>query len=85
MGKAELRAAIFDVITFLNKYEMSDQAKKLVIYYFNESTADASFERALEAITKYCSEDLPEPAATPPRLRKLIATLKMESDAWDNE
>lgn len=85
MGRMELRAAIFNLISYLTKYELSDRAKQLVIYYFNQSDEDTAYERALDAISKYYAGDMPNADNMTEKYKKLLTALKTESDVWDSE
>ncbi len=85
MGRMELREAIFRTVSYLTQYGLSDHAKSLILYYFNQSKGSSAFERALDAISKYYGEDLPGEKDMPERLKQLLITLKQESDEWDME
>ena len=85
MGKMELRNAIFNVVEYLTKRELSDHAKKLIIHYFNESKGDSAYEKAFDAIDRYYSDDIPSGDAMNDKLRKMLSALKKEADAWDAE
>ena len=85
MGRLELRNAIYNVVEYLTQRELSDQAKKLILYYFNESKESEAYERALAAIARYYSDDIPTGDAMPARLRKMLHALKAEADVWDAE
>jgi len=85
MGRTELRNAIFDVVEYLTQRQLSDHAKKLILYYFNESKESDAYERAFAAIARYYSDDIPSDDAMPARLRKMLSVLKKEADAWDAE
>lgn len=85
MGRMELREAIFSTVTYLTQSALSDHAKSLILYYFNQSKESSSFERALDAISKYYAEDLPKGPDMPERFKKLLIILKQESDEWDME
>jgi hypothetical protein len=81
----ELRNAIFNVVEYLTQYQLSDQAKKLIIHYFNESKESGAYERALAAVARYYSDDIPAEEEIPERFRKMLAVLKREADEWDIE
>ncbi|PKL38434.1 MAG: hypothetical protein CVV44_11140 [Spirochaetae bacterium HGW-Spirochaetae-1] len=85
MSKEELEGAIYETIEYLTKYELSPTAQKLIRFYFNESTGDSSYLRALDAIERYFPESLPPVEEQSPRLQKLLETLKLEADRWDLE
>ena len=57
--------------------------KKLILHYFNDSKADNSYERALEAISRYYADDLPPEEEWPARLQSMMKVLRREADAWD--
>lgn len=59
MSEQLFQLAIFAVIESLTKAELSDQGKKLIINYYNESPGKNSAEKAREAITRYTIEPLP--------------------------
>jgi len=85
MGKMELRNAIFNVVEYLAKTQLSDHAKKLIIHYFNESRENGAYEKAFDAIARYYSDDIPSGDAMPDRLRKMLSALKREAAEWDAE
>ena len=85
MGRMGFRSAIFNVIEYLTKKPLSNQGEKLIIHYFNESREDESYGKALDAITRYCSDDFPSGDAMPDRLRKMLSALKREAAEWDAE
>jgi hypothetical protein len=85
LGKQELRNAIFNLVVYFTQYELSDQAKKLILHYFNESKEGTAYERALQAISRYYADDIPPVEEMPERLKKMMASLKREADAWDAE
>lgn len=82
-NRMSLREAIFDVIQYLTKHALSNQGQKLIIHYFNDSKEDSSYLKALDAIEKYYPESMPAPEERPPKLEKLLQTLKRRADAWD--
>lgn len=59
MSEQLFQHAIFNVIEYLTKAELTDHGKKLVITYFNESPRMHPGEKAREAITRYTVEELP--------------------------
>ena len=85
MGRTELRNAIFDVVEYLTQTQLSERAKKLILYYFNESRESETYERAIIAIERYYSDHVPSGNDAPARLRKMLSTLKKEADVWDAE
>ena len=85
MSKLSFRKSIFDVVEYVNHYELSDQAKKLIIHYFNESKAVDSRQKAIEAIEKYLQDKLPKEAETSPTLSSLLEILMDEADHWDSD
>ena len=85
MSKSSFRQAIYDVVEYVNHYELSDHAKKLIIHYFNESKANSSRQKAIDAIQKYLQDKLPSASDTPPRLNSLLETMMDEADEWDNQ
>ncbi len=85
MSRESFRKAIYDIIEFFTRYQLSDQAKKLVQYYFNETRHHSSYTRALSSIQKYTQEEIPEYQNAPPLLRELLDKLAEEAEAWDQE
>jgi hypothetical protein len=85
LGRQELRNAIFNLVEYYTQYELSDQAKKLILHYFNESKEGSAYDRALQAISRYYADDLPPVEEMPERLKSMMARLKREADAWDAE
>jgi hypothetical protein len=85
LTKLQFKNSIFRVIEYLTKSELSDQAKKLIVYYFNESHAPTSREKAIEAIEYYTQEKIPESEYLPKVLQALLEEMALEADNWDNE
>ncbi len=85
MSRESFRSSIFDIIEYINKYELSDTGKKLVLHYFNESKMPTSYRRAIEAIERYLHDSLPESNTRPPHLQKLIERMAREAESWDSE
>lgn len=85
MSRESFRASIFNIIEYLNRYELSDTGKKLVLHYFNESRMPTSYRRAVESIERYLHDSLPEESARPPRLQQLIEEMAREAESWDSE
>ncbi len=85
MSRESFRESIFRVIEYLNNYELSDNAKKLVLHYFNESRASSSQEKALYAIERYIPEKLTQEQERPGRLAQILEEMLSEADRWDEE
>ncbi len=85
LGRESFRKAIYDIIEFFTKYQLSDQAKKLILYYFNETRHDSSYIRALSSIKKYTQEEIPAYPDAPLMLQKLLDRLAEEAKAWDQD
>ncbi len=85
MSRDSFRTSIFNIIEYLNRYELSDTGKKLVLHYFNESRMPTSYRKAIEAIERYLHDSLPENDMRPPRLKELIALMASEAEKWDSE
>jgi hypothetical protein len=85
LSRESFRKAIFDVVEFFTRYELSDQAKKLILYYFNETRNNSTYLRALSAIQKYTQEEIPGYKDAPPMLQELLDRLTEEAEAWDQE
>jgi hypothetical protein len=85
MGKEEFRQALFDLATFAIKHELSDQAKKLIIHYFNESGEHSSTLRAIGAIQRYLPDCIPPAGERSRRLQMLIDEMAEHGEEWDRE
>lgn len=85
MSRDSFRKSIFDIVEHLNKYQLSDTGKKLVLHYFNESNQPTSYRRAVEAIERYTHESLPDSESWPPKLRVLIRDMAVQAEHWDSE
>lgn len=85
MGRYELRQAIFNLVEFLNNYEVSQTAQKLIIHYFNDSKLGTSYERALEAVLTYVPGALDGDVRNSQKVIELLDRLKREADRWDLE
>ena len=85
MSKQAFKQAFFYVVECLINYELSSSAKTLLVKYFNDSGANNSFNKALEAINTYAPNSIPAPESMSPRLRKLLRNLELSAKAWDAE
>jgi hypothetical protein len=85
LNRETLRQAIYDVVEYLTKHPLSDNGKKLVIHYFNQSKESSSFQRAIDAANRYFPESMPTEDERPPALQNLIENLESEAESWDNE
>lgn len=85
MSRESFRKAIYDIIEFFTKYQLSDQAKKLILHYFNEARNNSSYLRAISSIQKYTQEEVPAYQDAPLMLRELLDRLAREADDWDRE
>ncbi len=85
MTKSQFKNAIFRVVAYLTKRELSDQAKKLIVYYFNQSHAPSSRDKAIDAIEYYIHDKIPENKNLPTALKTLLEEMALEADNWDNE
>lgn len=85
MTKLRFKKSLFRVVEFLTKRELSDQAKKLIVYYFNQSHAPSSREKAIEAIEYYIQDKIPESEYLPKALKALLEEMALEADNWDSE
>lgn len=59
MREQQFQDAVYAVIEFLTKAELTDQGKKLIVSYYNESSGKNPAAKAREAITRYTVEPLP--------------------------
>lgn len=84
MGRDELRRAIFDIIEYFTKFQMSDQSKRLVIHYFNKSKGQTAREKAVKAIEYYLQDDVITDDM-PSFLQELVKKLYAEADSWEKE
>lgn len=85
MSRESFQTAIFNIIEYLNKCELSAAGKKLVVHYFNESKMPTSYRKAIEAIERYLHDTLPEECARPHKLQLLLETMAQEAEKWDSE
>lgn len=82
-NREAFRRAIFNVVEYLTKYELSPTGQKLVIHYFNDSREPDAFLRAIAAIEKYFPESMPPEGQRPEKLMKLLRDLRRQAMAWD--
>ena len=82
-NREAFRKAIFNVVEYLTKYELSHTGQKLIIHYFNDSRESDAFLRAIAAIDKYIPESMPPQGERPEKLMKLLRELKRQAVAWD--
>jgi F0F1-type ATP synthase epsilon subunit len=85
VSRESFREAIYKVVEYMTKHELSGQAKKLLVHYFNNSKAPTARDRVMEAIENYIQDTLPKGDDLPPRLGRLLEKLMSEADAWDRE
>jgi hypothetical protein len=77
--------AVFAVIEFITKAELTNTSKKLVISYLNQSTDLPLVERAHQAIARYTQTRIPAPdqgrqeAQPPHMLKQLLQRLEGEA------
>jgi hypothetical protein len=83
--KALFKSALYDVVEYMIKYELSHTAKTLINHYFNTSDSAVTLNRAIEAIEKYTQEQIPLPQDRPPRLTVLLDELAFRAKKWDAE
>lgn len=81
----ELRKAIFDIVEYLTQKALSDQARKLILHYFNQSREDGAYAQALSAISRYYGDTIPMGENMPLKLRKMFDILQHEAHVWDEE
>ena len=83
-NRENFRRAIFDVVEYLTKYELSHTGQKLVVHYFNDSREETAYLKALAAIEKYFPESMPPAPERSSKLEKLLKELDRQAAAWDN-
>ncbi|MCX7040721.1 MAG: hypothetical protein NT005_16500 [Spirochaetes bacterium] len=87
MGEMSFLLSIFAVIERLNKSELTNTSKKLIINYVNEATGEGMAQKARTAIWKYTQTVLPSlesirQKSTSQKLDRLDhLVLKMEYEA----
>ena len=59
MNERLFQHALFAVIEHITRAELTNQGKKLVIAYYNESKSPRPVDKAREAITRYTVEPIP--------------------------
>ena len=84
-NRENFKRAIFDVVEYLTKYELSHTGQKLVIHYFNDSREKTAYLKALAAIKKYFPESMPPEPERSTKLEKLLKELEHQAAAWDND
>ncbi len=83
LSNLSFRRSIFNIVEYFTRYEMSNHAQKLIIYYFNESKEESSYIRAIEAIKKYLQEDITSEENLTPKLQSLLDAMSLEAKNWD--
>ena len=83
MSREDLRESIFRVVEFFTKNPLSDQGKRLVIHYFNQSMASNSRLKAQEAIERYLQRNIPSIEFRSRELEKLLDEIASEAYDWD--
>lgn len=59
MSEMSFLLAMFAIIEYLNKSELTTTSKKLLIAYMNEAKGDVPVDKAREAVRKYTETVLP--------------------------
>jgi len=85
VGKEEFKEALFETVEVLIQYQLSNSGKKLVQTYFNDADGETTLDRAIGAIKKYTSEELPPPEARGKKLKASLNRLAYEAKQWDAE
>lgn len=85
MGKEEFKEALFETVEVLIQYQLSPSGKKLVQSYFNDADGESTLDRAIEAIKKYRSDELPPPELRGKKLKAALNRLAFEAKQWDAE
>ncbi len=85
MSNSNFKKSIFNIVEYFTKHELSDQGKKLIIHYFNQSVAPSTYLRVIEAIERYLQEKVLDQDDFPPQLTTLLNTMSSEADDWDKE
>lgn len=85
MGKEEFKEALFETVEVLIQYQLSNSGKKLVQTYFNDADGETTLDRAIAAIKKYTSEELPPPEVRGKKLKASLNRLAFEAKQWDAE
>lgn len=83
--KENFREAMYAIVQYMTKYELSSTAKSLLNHYFNHSRVARTSMRAFEAIEKYVQDRIPSPDDRPPKLARIIDELEHWADRWDAE
>ncbi len=85
MSRDSFRKSIFNIIEHINRFELSDTAKKLVLHYYNESHEATSYRKAVESIERYLHDEIPAEDRRSPRFRELLSAMAAEAERWDSE
>jgi tRNA-dihydrouridine synthase len=85
LSKQSFRKAIFNIVEYFTKYQLSDQAKKLILHYFNEMRHDSSYQRAISSIEKYTQQEIPPYDEAADIMKFMLNKLSEEADSWDKE
>ena len=59
LQKENLLAAMFRLTEYLINFELGSRAKRLIVYYFNQSRSRSVGGRAREAVERYCQQEIP--------------------------
>lgn len=83
MSRESFREAIFSLAVYLSQRELSDQGKRLILHYFNQSFAGSSDLKAIDAVETYLGIKINLDHVTSPILSRLLNELYQEAAAWD--
>jgi len=85
VSRKDLRESIYRAVEYFTKNPLSDQGKRLVIHYFNQSMAANSRLKAQEAIERYTQKIIPPSESRSRELENLLDEIASEAYDWDRE
>ncbi len=85
MGRDELRKAVINVVEYISKSELSPTSHKLIFHYFNQSKANNSLDKAVDAIERYMQDRIPAQDDRGRILEGLLNELAYEAKMFDAE
>jgi hypothetical protein len=59
LQKENLLEAMFRLTEYLINFELGNRAKRLIVYYFNQSRNRSVSGKAREAVERYCQVEVP--------------------------
>ncbi len=85
LRKELLRNSIFAVVEEIIQFELSDNAKNLIAHYYNSATTTLAAHKAIHAVERYISDNIPENDERSEKLNFLLNDMIKKANDFDAE